>query len=199
MTMHNYATNSPIRHKLIFLIAFIAVVCAGALGVALSWANQAWGLQFSSLSSMAIFGILFFVFDKWLWRFSFLRSVLLVPDLNGTWACVGRTLIKGGEDVDLKWEAEVVIIQSWSRILVTLKAKDSTSQSVAASLYSCPGAGFRLIYHYDNSPYAERRELQRHFGLCDLMFDEVVATAQGQYFTDRDRQTVGAMTLKLRK
>lgn len=194
--MHNYATNSPIRHKLMFGIAVIAVVLAGAIGFALTQLNQAWGLQIGGVSSMALFGILFLVFDRYLWRIRFLRAALMVPDLNGKWICDGRTISKDGENTNIAWSAQIIINQSWSRISIVLKTSQSSSRSIAASLYASPGAGYRLIYHYDNSPQIDQGELQRHSGQCDLMFDEVVSSAQGSYFTDRDRQTIGTMQLR---
>ena len=49
----------------------------------------------------AFFGLLYLLFDRYLWKWSMFRRVLLVPDLNGVWECRGRTALKNGTPVEL--------------------------------------------------------------------------------------------------
>jgi len=195
MHTHNYATNSPFHPRLIAVIAFIAVGVSWLLSWAASWVQQAWGFGVGGVSAMTAFGVLFLIFNKWLWKIAALRQLLLVPNINGRWIVKGRTLRRDGENVGFDWEGTIDIIQSWSRIVIVLRTKQSSSRSIAASLYRCPGEGYRLIYHYANEPKADQPELDRHCGLCDLLFDEELRLAEGSYFTDRDRLTIGTMHL----
>jgi hypothetical protein len=122
--------------------------------------------------------------------------MLLVPNLNGTWACEGKTVSRAGTPVDDPWTGTVTIRQSWTKIVVTLTTGQSTSRSIAASLYDEPSSGYRLIYHYDNRPGVAERDLGRHTGLCSLLFDEHSHSASGDYFSDKDRMTVGTIQLQ---
>lgn len=178
------------------VLAFAAIILSTGVGWASAQVEGVWGLAVGGISSIGMFGLLYFLFDRYLWKITILRGILLVPDLNGRWTCTGQTVIKRGESVSLDWTAEIIITQSWSKLSVVLKkANSSSSRSMAASLYRMPGQGYRLIYHYDNSPDADQSELRRHSGLCDLMFDHESMHAGGQYFTDRDRMTAGTMKL----
>lgn len=195
MNTHNYATNSSFHPRMIASIAFIAVGLSALIGWIATWVQQTWGYGVGGISAMTIFGLLFFVFNKWLWKIALLRRLLLVPNLNGRWRIQGKTIKRDGEDVSFDWEGTIDITQSWSGIVVVLRTKLSSSRSIAASLYRYTGEGYRLIYHYSNEPKADQSALKRHCGLCDLMFDEDLRQAEGSYFTDRDRLTTGTMQL----
>lgn len=193
--MHTYASNKTYTPNLIAVIAFIAIAIDQFLGGAVAALSTRLGFNFGGFSVLAVFGVLYLIFDKWLWKREWIRRMLLVPNLNGAWSCSGHTKTREGLPVDTPWDAEILIVQSWSRISVCLKTKTSASHSIAASLYLEPGRGYRLIYHYDNKPRVGASELRRHNGLADLMFDDSGASAEGQYFTDGDRMTVGEMHL----
>ena len=145
---------------------------------------------------MTVFGILYFTFDKWLWKVPWLRQLLLVPDFTVDWTCQKETHRREGQESQIEWKATLRIKQSWSKLVVIVTTAQSSSRSQAASIHHFPGEGFRLIYHYDNTPKADQAQLARHCGVADLMISEDLATATGQYFTDRDRHTAGTMTLR---
>lgn len=197
--MHPYSTNCPWTSRLTASIALIAAVVSAAIGFLLDQLNNAVGWSLTGFSALACFRGLFWFFDHYAWRWSLARRVLLVPDLNGVWACNGRTLVRQGETVSFDWTATVTIRQSWSRMVVRIKTAQSESHSIAASLYQEPGRGFRLIYHYENKPSATESGLQRHSGQCDLVFAEDARSATGEYFTGQGRLTVGTMTLTRRE
>lgn len=194
--MHPYSTNSPATPKLVAYIMLAAVILSGVTGILVNYANTRFGWPIGSISAMTLFTGLYFFFDRVVWKWRWARSVLLVPDLNGAWICQGRTVFKAGQAQEYVWTAKVTIKQSWSRITIRLKTAQSASESIAASLYREPGNGYRLIYHYDNRPAMTEQTLARHCGLCNLLFDESVHSAAGEYFTDKDRMTAGSMQLK---
>ena len=88
--MHTYATNCPFHTKLTAVIAFIAAALSAFIGWAVTWIKDSWGFSVGGVSAMATFGILYFIFNRWLWRIPLFRHILLVPDLNGVWICEGR-------------------------------------------------------------------------------------------------------------
>lgn len=193
--MHPYSTNSVANPK---LIAFIALASSGAsVGIArlIELLNSTIGWTIGSVSALSCFGILYFIFDRWLWRWPLARRVLLVPDLNGEWDCTGKITQLNGTPTSTPWHGTMTIRQSWSRMVVRLRTSQSESHSAGASLYQEPGNGFRLMYHYDNRPSVGQQSLSRHSGHCDLLFREDGASATGDYFTGQGRLTVGSMML----
>lgn len=193
--MHPYSTNSPGNPKLIAVLAIVASAVSAGIGALTNQIHDSWGWTIGGVSTLSCFGVLYLVFDRFLWRWRAVRTVLLVPDLNGAWECRGKTILKGGDSQDLAWSATLTIRQSWSRMVVVMTTEQSTSRSIAASLYQEPGSGYRLIYHYENRPRADEAALQRHSGQCDLVFTDDTASASGEYFTGQGRLTVGTMHL----
>jgi hypothetical protein len=194
--MHAYATNFPWHPRLLLGMALLAIGISSAIGWVCAQVEGWWGIPVGGISSIAVFSILYFAFDRYLWRLQILRRFLLIPDLNGEWEVTARTVGKRGECVDWPWTGTITVAQSWSKICIALKTSQSASTSIAASLYREPPHGYRLIYHYDNKPNADQQEIHRHCGLCDILFDDGASEGSGQYFTDKDRLTAGRMALK---
>ncbi|MFO0858283.1 MAG: hypothetical protein U0640_13120 [Phycisphaerales bacterium] len=193
--MHPYSTNSPAPPKHIAYMMLAAVALSAGVGWIAEYANARLGWALGSVSAMTLFTGLYIIFDRVVWKYRWIRRVLLVPDINGTWICEGLTLYKGGRSNENAWSGKIIIRQSWSSITIRLKTGQSTSESIAASLYCEPGNGYRLIYHYDNRPGIGETKLDRHCGLASLLFNEDVNSAEGEYFTDKDRMTSGTMRL----
>lgn len=191
--MHPYATGRP--PTLMYWIAAGASLVAGAMAWGAAAGSNTLGLSIGGPSGVAVFLGLYWFFDTCCWKWGCIRRHLLVPNLNGTWACDGLSMFRRGRRVDYPWTAEITIRQSWTRIIVRQRGAKSKSRSVAASLRHEPGAGYRLIYQYENEPELGEPELDRHFGTCDLVFDEDGETADGRYFTDWPRMTAGQMLL----
>ncbi|MCR6630143.1 MAG: hypothetical protein NVV74_08890 [Magnetospirillum sp.] len=142
----------------------------------------------------AIYVGLYWAFDRWIWRWKNLRGVLRVPDLAGTWHCAGQT-INADKTPGYVWEGEVTIVQTWDRIRVRLKTKQSGSNSITASLVHDEADGFRLHYTYKNDPNIDEPELEAHRGSAELVFDRDLRTARGEYFNGHGRYTFGTMRL----
>ena len=202
--MHDYSIDGHPKEKILFLLAFVAIALAPKLN---SWLNllvEAIGspyFRFSApISAVPVFGLfllVFYLFNSHLWKWRSLRKLLLVPDLNGIWRCEGRGVLRGGEEVDAPWEATITITQSWSKISILMTGDASGSKSVAASLHREPGIGYRLLYHYENGPKADQIHLEKHSGSSEMLIQDSCVDAEGHYFTDQHRRTVG--TMKWRK
>ena len=200
--MHDYSIDNHPKEKVLFLLALIAITAAplikelaDLLVLALK-ANTGWSS--APVVAVPVFGLfagLYFLFDKVLWKISWLRKVLLVPDLNGRWVCKGHTALKNADVVDYDWDATISITQSWSKILIHLKTKQSESKSISASIYHEVGVGYRVLYQFNNRPNADELDLSNHSGTAELLFSEDTESATGSYYTDRHRTTVGTMLL----
>ena len=201
--MHDYSIDRHPKEKVLFFLALIAIAAAPPIKELAEFlvlsleANIGWSS--APVVAVPVFGVfagLYFLFDKFLWKIPWLRKVLLVPDLNGKWVCKGHTNLKNAEVVDYDWDATISITQSWSKILIHLKTKQSESKSISASIYHEAGVGYRVLYQYNNRPNADELDLSNHSGSAELLFSENAESASGSYYTDRHRTTVGTMSLK---
>lgn len=201
--MHDYSIDRHPKEKVLFLLALIAIIAAplvkGLAEYLVSLLEVSAGWSSAPVVAVPVFGLFsgfYFLFDRFLWKITLLRKLLLVPDLNGKWVCAGRTSLKNGEPVNFDWNSVVSITQSWSKILIHLKTSQSESKSISASIYHEAGVGYRLLYQYNNKPNADELDLSNHSGSAELLFSEDIESASGSYYTDRHRKTVGTMRLR---
>ena len=204
--MHDYSIDKHPKEKVLFFLALVAITSAPIIKelaeYLVSLLEVSTGWSSAPVVAVPVFGLfagLYLLFDKYLWKISWLRKVLLVPDLNGRWSCNGHTNLKNAEQVDYDWKAIVSITQSWSKILIHLKTSQSESKSISASIYHEAGVGYRLLYQYNNQPNASELDLNNHSGSAEILFTEDTASASGSYYTDRHRTTVGTMNLAREK
>ncbi|HWD66591.1 MAG TPA: hypothetical protein VG227_01400 [Caulobacteraceae bacterium] len=162
------------------------------LAKALGFPQNAPPIVLSLISAGAVYGGLYWLFDRYLWRVGLVANFLRVPDLAGDWTCQGQTLAQDGT-VRSEWSGKVTIAQSWDRIRVRLTTPQSGSSSVAAALQCDDAGGYRLLYHYRNDPRAGNADLQSHRGFADLFVSADRRRAEGDYFNGAGRITFGRM------
>lgn len=187
--MHDYSMRGHPRERQIYYIALLAFSLMPLLTTLAGWVGVT-----KSVGTFSVFALLYVAFDKYGWRAKWVRKCLGFPDINGRWVCRGRQMNDQNETVQ-EWQADITIVQTWSRISVTLKTEHSTSLSGPASLCREDGHGFRLLYNYSNEPLPGEGQLRPHHGTCDLVFTDACDSATGVYFNDHNRLTFGRMTL----
>ena len=132
----------------------------------------------------AVFMAVFYLFDRLLWKFKLSK----IPNLNGDWEGKIETS-HNGKEFDIK----VNIKQTWSSISIILETANSRSKSEVASISISKS---RLVYQFFNEPFfRSEKTLHKHYGATMLNF-KGSDVLEGFYFTDRDRQTHGAINLK---
>ena len=200
--MHDYSIDRHPKQKILFILAFIAITATPTINSLFVSIATRIGLEAGWITTLGtvlpvsvLFGSLYLLFDRYLWKWTILRRVMLVPDLNGKWECRGKTVLRKGESVEFKWEGTLTITQSWSKVLVHLSTSQASSRSVAASIFHDQGVGYRLLYQYKNEPKPGEGELRIHAGSVEMAFDETCENGSGHYFTDSHRNTVGVMEL----
>jgi hypothetical protein len=174
---------------LVYLL-LLSVDLAKKLGVAATLPPSVLSL----VGAGTIFVALYWFLDRIAWRWPLLGKILKVPDLSGQWKCTGRTLNPDREHYD--WEADVTIVQSWDKIRVRLKTRQSASNSSSAALLCDEADGFRLFYSYKNEPGIGEAELQSHRGFAEIIFDKTLTKGTGEYFNGYGRNTFGTMNLE---
>ncbi|RAR63819.1 hypothetical protein C7401_10576 [Paraburkholderia unamae] len=141
-----------------------------------------------------VYGALYWLFDRKVWKLPYLARLLRVPDLSGKWQCVGQSIQADGTP-GTRWSADVVIVQSWDRVRIRLKTFQSVSNSVTAAIVYDEADGFRLMYNYKNEPNIGEGQLSAHRGFAELLFTHDLSSAAGEYFNGHGRFTYGTMTL----
>jgi hypothetical protein len=145
-------------------------------------------------TASAIYLILYWLFDRHIWKVRHVADLLKVPNLAGKWHCDGRTL-NADKSIVMEWRADIIIVQSWDRFRVRLKGQQSGSNSTSAALLYDEIDGFRLLYSYRNDPFPGELDIGGHRGFAELIFSKDLKTAEGEYFNGQGRFTFGLMTL----
>lgn len=182
--MHEYSIDVE-RNKIFFGLAAISILISGgassllnALIVTIPF------IEFTvSIAAMGLFGILYALFDKYIWKWKFLRTVGIIqtPDLNGTWKGEFKSSYYNFEE---SFPAMLIVEQTWSKICIRGKFNYSKSSSYTASLKINDGGGIRLIYSYYNDKEPEHYEkgMSNHRGYGSVViFDDSMT---GHYFND---------------
>lgn len=208
MLEHDYALLGGLDRAQVgrYLSLVAASVSAGIVFVLLAAVNLAQRLGLpanltpsvlSLVGAGAVFGALYWIFNRYAWQWPVLNSAVKVPNLSGEWECMGKTFQPDGK-VQYEWKATVTIFQRWDKIRVRLKTEQSGSDSIAAALVCDDSDGHRLLYNYRNHPRIGEVELKSHLGFCDLNFSKDLKSAEGEYFNGHGRNTFGVMHLTRR-
>lgn len=197
--MHDYSIVGHQRSVIGRYLGIVAFVLPGIITAIINhfveFLPAGWtGLAGFTISSSLLYLALHWLFNNLIWKIKCLESVLGFPDLGGTWHCEAQTLDFENK-VLYEWSAEVVITQTWEKICIALKAKESRSVSQTATLRKKEGVGYLLAYSYHNEPNGKNHELQQHFGFCEFVFNPELTEAEGRYFNSRGRNTFGRMKL----
>ncbi|STQ90002.1 Cap15 family CBASS effector [Iodobacter fluviatilis] len=184
------------------LLSFAASAISGALVFALlsavdlakkfGWNVNVPPTMLSLVGAGAVFGLLYWVLNKWAWKWPGIGLALKVPDISGTWDCVGKTFESDGS-MRYDWQAEVTIVQSWDKLRIRLVTKTSGSSSISAAVAHDSIDGFVLLYHYRNDPKAGATGLASHMGCSVMTIAKDLKSAKGEYFNGYSRMTFGTM------
>jgi hypothetical protein len=148
----------------------------------------------SLVGAGSVFAALYWLFNKYVWRWRPIARLLKIPNLSGNWQCEGRTLNSDGS-LRFEWKASVIIIQSWEKLRVRLRTDQSGSNSISAALVCDEADGHRLLYNYQNEPKIGEIELKAHRGFAEIIFNADGISADGEYFNGHGRFTFGTMHL----
>src|SRR5260370_41946594 len=190
--MHGYSTDSNERRIVPLLLAVVAIALAWATSKFLAAAHVSVTWWVDAPSSMAFYGALYALFDRYLWRNSFVRKLGLVriPNLTGRW---GGYLITSFDGHAKRHHLMMDIFQSWTQIIVYLTTPTSMSRSCAAVIQVDHPEGAALIYQYQNQPLADAmRTMHMHHGTAMLRVSNAGCLA-GHYYDEPDRPTFRRM------
>jgi hypothetical protein len=128
--------------------------------------------------------LILLVIERWAWRWPVLRSLLRVPNLEGTW----RVELESSYDGEGGGEQTIYLVvhQTYSTVVVEVLTTRSRSCSDTASL-TRRGPRLVLAYVYRAEPEAIGREgNEPHRGAAELMIETSKKPRfEGDYWTDR--------------
>ena len=192
--MHGYAIDSRER---VFVVRILFMASALVSGVTATLIPSdvipmRWLLPIPSIG--LVFGVSYWAFDNWLWRWQFLRVMRLIrlPDLSGAWTGTIASSYSGFEKVQ---QVTVTIEQKWTRMVVRLNAEESRSWSITASLLANAPEGLILTYLFDNEPEAESVRTMHRFRGTAVLVSTAPGLLEGYYYTGRGRETHGSLKL----
>ena len=195
--MHDYAIDSRER-VLVVRILFMASAVVSGVATALippDLIPMRWLLPLPSIA--LVFGVSYWAFDNWLWRWRFLRTLRLVslPDLRGAWE---GTVASSYTEFEKTQPVDVTIEQTWTKLAVRLNAAESRSWSVTGSVLANAPEGLVLTYLFDNEPRAEAAGTMQRFRGTTVLVCAEPGRLEGHYYTGRGRATHGALKLRRR-
>ena len=189
--MHSYDLAG--RDRVVVALFVVSIFCVWLfhIGVGTIGYEPPWWVSVPSYA--AFYSVLYWLFDRYVWRFGLVSKLglLRVPDLNGAW--IG-TVTSSYADGDPVQPFPVTIVQRWSKISITFETEHSRSRSVAASLRADDPLTPELYYLYSNEPYPTAPDtMHAHRGTASLRLKGAVL--EGDYYTGRDRRENGALKL----
>jgi len=180
----------------VFLAIWLVLIALNRLPFTIEWAT----IRLLP-SVVGFYALIYVVFVTWAWRWRiFRRWLVVVPDLQGTWAGDLRSTWSGASnesEPDLI-RVYLVIRQTLHKTHVRIFTAESRSSSESASLNVNEEQGETvLVYHFINLPVAQvRHRSEIHFGTARLYLGgagEPSRSLEGEYWTDR--KTTGHMSL----
>jgi hypothetical protein len=158
----------------------------------------AWLRPYSTV--VGVLPLLLLIFDKWLWRLSFLHGWFVkIPDLQGTWRAGVRSSWHHGDAEPQQIEGFMVMRQTYSSISMRFYTAESASELVACRITRSEDSVCEVVGVYQNVPrLLTRTDSPVHFGglILRVQGDPVYAL-EGQYWTDR--RTLGEIHLSDRQ
>lgn len=188
--MHPYSLDNQVRKWTYVTIAIISIsvpYCFETLMTFLGFQVISFSISFG-----AIFGSLFLLVDKFLWKIS--NRTNLIPNLEGEWQATGISSFQDEDENNHKFCMEIYIKQTFTNLEVFTETQDSTSKSTMANIeMNHPKPIFR--YTFENTPKnMSDNELQRHPGMMQLRINSN-SEMSGDYFSGKHRLRYGELTL----
>ncbi len=195
--MQEYAIDRGIRRKVTIILFTLAIlitllirsICLGIMNfdkiheilsyVGIDEIVSALGILPDLLSIPVWYGILWLLYDKFLWKKSIMQKFHHVPNIEGDWS---GELISSYDDT-AKHSMTLIIKQTWSHIHFTAKFDKSKSESNVAAILS-EDTGQPVIYFgFQNRSKDREAHQQIYDGYNRIDLDGNVMN--GRYSNDR--------------
>ncbi len=198
--MHSYSTDSPERKTIPFFIAAAAIAAAfwSSHLLQVRHIEMPWWIS-PPIDTMAFYGLLYFAYDRYIWRWPIIHrlGISAIPNLSGEWVGEVRSVLPNGTLAgdSFSRKIEIVIQQTWTEMSIQGCTDISKSHSVSASIITNHECS--VAYEYSNEPLTGAPDtMHAHRGTTFLSIDSKTRSLVGEYYSGRDRQTIGTITLR---
>jgi hypothetical protein len=196
--MHAYATDSEERKYIPFFVAALAIAVAYGVSIIATKTGLQLPFWFPSLDTIGLYGLFFWLFDKYIWRWPLLHKLgaVRVPVLAGKWHASAVPVDTEGvsKGKTASSQLRVQIRQRWLSISISGEAAQSNFWSVSGYVEAKGPAV--LGYEFVNEPaVAAPVTMQTHRGTVRLVLGEDGTTLKGDYYSGRGRQNLGTFEL----
>lgn len=189
--MHMYSINSRERTNIQLALAVISILLAWFLNN-----NYNFPWWFEAPSIFGFYGILYTVFNEYIWQSNTLSRLGIVrtPNIIGVWKGHLKTSFNSFQS---EHDIKVQIYQNWTAIGIEFDSATSKGKSITAVIEVDEKKECILTYTYFNEPNASApKQMNIHRGTSTICFSNDLKTAQGDYYSGRGRQQFGEITLK---
>ena len=196
--MHEYTVIGHDRKKIYYILAFLSGGLSQVLANWISQASTLTNIQLIAPSGLAIFGLLFLLFDHFLWKWDLFYKIgfIKIPNLNGIW----DGDISSSKKTQQKINTRVTIYQTYSNIRIRLETQYARSISLMTAFEIVDPACFNLSYEYLSEYRSPTGEIKRHYGVTriDIKVDanKVAKQQRGYYYTEKNRDSFGEINIK---
>lgn len=196
--MHEYTVIGHDRKKVYYSLAFLSGLLSPVIATWLSQVSNVTSIPLIAPSGLAIFGLLFLVFDHWLWKWSLFYKIGIVkiPNLSGKW----NGYIISSKQPQQKIAATITIYQTYSNIRIRLETQYARSLSLMAAFEMVDPICFNLNYEYLSEYRSPQGDIVRHYGVTRLALksdnNKFDGEQRGFYYTEKNRDAFGEVVLE---
>ncbi|PTQ77419.1 hypothetical protein C8R26_10865 [Nitrosomonas oligotropha] len=194
--MHEYIVSYHDRKLAYYFLALLSGIVGIGIANLLDSIQSVSGIVIAAPSGIAVFGLSFVLFDRFVWNLPWLYKLGLIKisDLNGDW----RAAISSSA-TENKIYAAVKIHQTYSKIRIHLETEKSDSLSQMAAIKMENPTMFTLRYEYSAEfQRDETSEIHRHYGVTSIRLKsndhKFSDDHYANYYTEQGRDSYGKIT-----
>jgi hypothetical protein len=169
----------------------------------ISWLSPLidWGFISVVITPITIFGVFYFLFNKYIWKWKIVNKFLGVPNVNGKYEGLLQSTYLN-ESTGIRVEPIQMILevnQTFDSIKFTsfFPNTPSSSSSNMGGLISVEDGTAEFVFAYSNKSRDISIENDRHDGMNILRFNLGDGSVEGEYFNNRGKKpNKGTMDLE---
>ena len=197
--MHPYSININDKVKVYWIIVPLSLLCGYLVNECILknleiYQTYSWIADIPS-SGLAFFAIFYHLFDRYIWKwFSDYNFWFETPNISGEYE---GELFSSRDDKQTPTKIEIKIIQTLTKIKISLHTSQSTSKSEMAAILVDEPDGPLIIYEFinDHRKVADPN-LTIHRGLTRLTLNKGEKSLIGVYYTSPERKNYGEIRVK---
>ena len=170
-------------HRTSHVLLFVLIIPTLSIGLAYVFHTIFPSPPFwvDTLTPLVGYGLIYSLFDKYIWAWPIMKGVIQVPDLRGRWEGIQRSSHQEN-GVSIEYRSVLEIKQTFTSINLCAFYQKSNSQSTIAGFAELNCQPY-LFYVYDNDPNSFKSgTMQMHKGFAKLKHLTAGNKLTGGYF-----------------